>query len=147
MISGHFGKPEDYYKKVKPRKNMLDSLKARYKGLRIFFKPTSYIRELNESADMYEFAMFEEAYHQLMIELCDLTVESVNLILPEEDETSNIYITGGFSGNKLFVQLIREAYPAKRVWTSEIGNASALGAALVITGSSTELNLGLAECS
>ena len=104
---------------------------------KIFFKPYSYLRDLNDSVDMYEFATYEEAYHQLMIELCDFTVESINLILPENDETSNIYITGGFSGNKLFLEMIREAFPSKKVWTSEIGNASALGAALVISGSSS----------
>jgi sugar (pentulose or hexulose) kinase len=95
---------------------------------------------------MYEFASYEEAYHQLMTELCEITVESVNLILPSNDETRNIYITGGFSGNKLFLHLIREAFPSKQVWTSEIGNASALGAALVISGANPSINLGLAEC-
>jgi hypothetical protein len=42
--------------------------------------------------------------------------------------------------------MIREAFPSKKVWTSEIGNATALGAALVISGSSPDLNLGLSEC-
>jgi hypothetical protein len=32
------------------------------------------------------------------------------------------------------------------MWTSEIGNASALGAALVISGPAREVNLGLTEC-
>ena len=96
--------------------------------------------------DMYEFATYEEAYHQLMIELCDFTNEAINLILPENDDTSNIYITGGFSGNKLFVEMIRDAFPSKKVWTSEIGNATALGAALVISGAAHDLNLGLTEC-
>lgn len=114
--------------------------------MKIFFKPLSYLRDLNESIDLYEFASYEEAYHQLMIELCDFTAESINLILPANDETSNIYITGGFSANKLFVEMIREAFPSKQVWTSEIGNATALGAALVISGSTHDLNLGLSEC-
>ena len=72
-------------------------------------------------------ATFEEAYHQLMNELCDLTIEAINLVLPENDETENIYITGGFSKNELFQNLISEAYPSKIVYTSEIANGSALG--------------------
>ena len=52
---------------------------------------------------MYEFSSFEEAYHQLMNELGDLTIEAVNLVLPLNDETANIYITGGFSKNELFL--------------------------------------------
>ena len=81
-----------------------------------------------------------------MNELGDLTVEAINLVLPENDETENIYITGGFSKNELFLNLISEAYPSKLVYTSEIANASALGAALVISGSKPSLNLGLTEC-
>jgi sugar (pentulose or hexulose) kinase len=145
-ISDHFGKPEDYFKKLKYDRQLLSLMRAKYSNMKVFFKPYSYMRDLNDQIDMYEFTSYEEAYHQLMVELCGYTTDSVNLILPENDETSNIYITGGFSGNRIFVQLIREAFPAKKVWTSEIGNASALGAALVISGSSHDLNLGLAEC-
>ena len=46
----------------------------------------------------------------------------------------------------LFQNLITEAYPSKLVYTSEIANGSALGAALVISGSKPALNLGLTEC-
>ena len=145
-ISLHFGKPSDYFKKVRPDRQLLAAMKKKYSETKIFFRQSSYLRELNESVDMYEFAAYEEAYHQLMIELCDFTAEAIKLILPENDETSNIYITGGFSGNKLFLELIRDAFPSKKVWTSEIGNATALGAALVISGTSTALNLELTEC-
>ncbi len=145
-ISDHFGKPEDYFKKIRPDKQLVASMRTKYSGTKVFFKPFSFLRDLNDQIDMYEFASYEAAYHQLMIELCTYTVESINLILPENDETSNIYITGGFSWNKIFVQLIRDAFPDKKVWTSEIGNASALGAALVISGFTPEPNLGLAEC-
>jgi glycerol kinase len=146
MISEHFGKPVDYFKKVKPDQQLLSEIRTKNSNKKIFFKPGSILRDLNESIDMYEFATYEEAYHQLMIELCDFTAESIKLILSSYDDTENIYITGGFSGNKLFLQLIREAFPSKKVWTSEIGNASALGAALVVSGTSHSLNLGLAEC-
>jgi sugar (pentulose or hexulose) kinase len=146
QISDHFGKQEDYFKKVRLDKKLLSEMKTKYTGNKIFFKPYSYLRDLNDIIDLYEFATYEEAYHQLMIELCDFTVESINLILPKNDETSNIYITGGFSVNKLFVEMIREAFPSKKVWTSEIGNATALGAALIISGFNADLNLGLAEC-
>lgn len=146
QISDHFGKPADYFKKVKLDVELISGLKARFGDRKIFFKPYNYLRELNESVDMYEFTSYEMAYHQLMLELTGFTVESVKLILSVRDETSNIYITGGFSGNNIFVQLIRQAFPEKKVWTSEIGNASALGAALVISGESHSINLGLTEC-
>ena len=146
QISAHFRKPEDHFKKVKLDRELLSTNKSHFGDRKIFFKPYSYLRELNETIDMYEFSSFEMAYHQLMQELIDFTVESIRLILAESDETSDIFITGGFSGNTIFVHLIRLAFPEKKIWTSEIGNASALGAALVISGPAPKINLGLTEC-
>jgi sugar (pentulose or hexulose) kinase len=102
---------------------------------------------LKEHVDLYEFNSPEEAYHELMNELCDLTIEAIHMVLPSNDDIENIFITGGFSKNDLFLNLITEAYPSKLVYTSEISNASALGAALVVSGSESPLNLGLTRCS
>ena len=145
LIADHFNKPEDYYKKVRADKKLSALLKSKFIDKKIFFNPGSYSPVINEHIDMYEFKSFEESYHQLMNELSDLTILSVNLVLPEKDDISTIYITGGFAKNELFCNLITEAYPTKKVYTSEITNSSALGAALVITGSKPDLNLGLAS--
>ncbi len=145
-ITEHFRKPEDHYKKVKASMEMISHLKKRFLQKRAYFKPEPDSRDLLDYIDLYQFASFEEAYHQLMIELCDLTIEAINLVLPLNDETENIYITGGFSKNTLFCKIISEAYPLKSVYTSEIANASALGAALVLSESKADLNLGLTSC-
>ncbi len=145
-ITGHFRKPDDYYKKVKADDKLAEFLISKLDGKKVFFQTGAYSRDLKEYIDLYEFKTFEEAYHQLMNELGDLTVEAVNLVLPENDSSENIYITGGFSKNKLFCNIISRAYPSKKVFTSEIANGSALGAALVVSGSSSSLNLGLARC-
>jgi len=121
-------------------------LKARLNGKKVFFQTGAYSRDLKEYIDLYEFSSFEEAYHQLMNELGDLTVEAVSLVLPQNDESENIYITGGFSKNELFCNIISKAFPSKLVFTSEIANGSALGAALVVSGSQSSLNLGLTRC-
>ncbi|MCX6320795.1 MAG: FGGY family carbohydrate kinase [Bacteroidia bacterium] len=146
QLTIHFKKSEDYYKKVKADRQLSTVLKTKFKEKKIFFKTGPDPRELKDYIDLYEFSSLKEAYHQLMNELCDLTIEAINLVLPANDETANIYITGGFSNNELFLNLITEAYPSKQVYTSEIANASALGAALVIAGTKPSLNLGLTEC-
>ena len=146
-IAEHFNKPEDYYKKVCADIKLTARLKLKYQDKKHFFKTGHYTRDLKEYIDMYEFSSFEEAYHQLMNELCDLTIESVNLVIPEKDDIANIYITGGFSKNLAFLNLIAEAYKSKMVYTSEISNASALGAALIISGMKPDLNLGLTSLS
>lgn len=145
-ICDHFRKSEAYYKKVKTDNQLSTILKSKFNGKKVFFQTGPYSRNLKDYIDMYEFNTFEEAYHQLMNELGDLTIEAVNLVLPAIDETENIYLTGGFSKNELFQNLISKAYPSKSVYTSEIANGSALGAALVVSGSKSSLNLGLTRC-
>jgi sugar (pentulose or hexulose) kinase len=147
LICDHFRKPEDYYKKVKADKKLTSALKSKFSDKMVFFKAGPYSPVLKDYIDMYEFTSFEEAYHQLMNELCHLTILSVNLVLAEKDDITNIYITGGFSKNELFLNLISEAYPDKLVYTSEIKNSSALGAALIISGIKPDLNLGLTALS
>jgi sugar (pentulose or hexulose) kinase len=146
IISEHFAKSEDYYKEVKADNNLSTHLRSRFLGKKVFFQSGPLSRELKEYIDMYEFTTFDEAYHQLMNELGDLTVEAVNLVLPEVDETENIYITGGFSKNVLFQNSIARAYGSKFVYTSEIANGSAFGAALVVSGSNSSMNLALTRC-
>jgi len=84
-----------------------------------------------------------------MSELSDLTCEAIRLILPDKEDTENLYITGGFAKNKIFLKLIAKSFHSKKVYTSVINNATALGAALVIHQSISEkqpeLNLGLTE--
>lgn len=145
-INDHFGKSDDFYKKVKADKQLSVALKSKFNGKKIFFRTGPYSRDLKEYIDMYEFSNFDEAYHQLMNELGVLTVEAINLVLPEMDDTENIYLTGGFSKNELFQNVITGAYPSKAVYTSEIANGSALGAALVISGTKSDLSLGLTRC-
>jgi sugar (pentulose or hexulose) kinase len=147
LIAEHFGKPQNFYKKIKADKKLSASLKSKFADKRVFFNPGPFSPVLKEYIDMYEFKSFEESYHQLMNELCSLTVLSVNLVLPKDDDITTIYITGGFSKNELFLNLITEAFPTKNVYTSEITNSSALGAALIIAGNKPDLNLGLVSLS
>jgi sugar (pentulose or hexulose) kinase len=146
IINNHFKKGEDYYRNIKTDKGLLASLRLKKSREKIFFQNESYSRELKDYVDMYNFKSYEEAYHQLMIELCDLTVESIKLVLPENDDIENLYITGGFSRNSLFLHLICGAFRDKSVYTSEISNGSALGAALVLSEKKPVLNLGLTAC-
>jgi len=146
QVCNHFRKSEDYYKKVKADNQLSSLLKSKFSGKKVFFQTGPYSRDMKDYVDLYEFSTFEEAYHQLMNELGDLIIEAVNLVLPEMDATENIYITGGFSKSELFQKLITKAYPSKSVYTSEIANGSALGAAMVVSGSKSSLNLGLARC-
>jgi sugar (pentulose or hexulose) kinase len=150
MLNDHFRTTEDFYKNVKYDQDLIKMLKSRYSGdRRAFFNSGPGSREFKERIDLFDFKSFDEGYHQLMSELSDLTYEAISLILPDKDDTENLYITGGFAKNKIFLKLIAKSFPSKKVYTSVISNSTALGAALVIYQSMSdkqpELNLGLTE--
>ena len=150
-LNSHFKTRPDYYKKVIPDGRLIELCRKRSRQNRFFFENLPYSRELKEKYDFFVFKSFEEGYHQLMVELSELTVEAIDLVMTAENDIENIYITGGFSNNQLFLKLIAKAYSQKNVYTSEVSNATALGAALVILGSmypekKPALNLGLNRC-
>jgi len=152
LLNEHFRTTGDFYKNVNYDQDLLKMLKVRFSGdKRAFFNSGPGSREFKERIDLFDFKSFDEGYHQLMSELCDLTIEAIKLILPEKDDIENLYITGGFGKNSIFLKLLAKSFTSKKVFTSDINNATALGAALVIlkslSDSSPELNLGLTEYS
>ena len=151
ILNEHFKVKPDAYTEVKPDEAIEKRLTEKFGDKNFFLKPGPLSREFMEKIDLFDFGTFDEAYHQLMRELGRLTIEAVNLIIPDNDESENIYITGGFSRNLLFPRIISKAYPSKKVYTSIVNNSTALGAALVMTGKinpekEVELNLGLTMC-
>ncbi len=131
----HFIVPRDSYKYVTTDTKTLYALKKKLMGRRVFLKSEAGINELQEEIDFSIFKSFSHGYHQLMTELCDLTKEAIDLVIPSKDESENIYIIGGFAKNVLFLNILASAFPEKRILSAEIDNASALGAALVIRNS------------
>ena len=131
-LSSAFGVGDKAYKKVGLNRELLSALHTRNAGRRVFFKNGMPEDFIDKSVRTGDFNSFEEAYHQFMADLTGLTVESVNLIREQDDRTRNLYITGGFSKNTIFLEILGRYYPDKKIHASEIPNASALGAALVL---------------
>ncbi|MCW0482266.1 FGGY-family carbohydrate kinase [Gaoshiqia sediminis] len=105
-----------------------------------------------KSVDLSVFTSYEEAYTKLVMELTELCIRSIQLVIPQKDVTQNLYISGGFARNEIFIRLLAKHFSDKKVYTSEIDNASALGAALVIAGTIgrknlSQLDLGLKRWS
>jgi sugar (pentulose or hexulose) kinase len=87
------------------------------------------------------FGNYEEAYTKLMVDLTALCADAIRLVIPKQDSTKCLYISGGFARNGIFVHLLKAYFPHKKVLLSEIDNSSALGAALVISGVLAKANL------
>ena len=81
--------------------------------------------------DLREFADYETAYHQLIIDLISQQVISTNLVI-EKDRTKKLFVDGGFSKNPIYMNLLANAYPSIEVYASEIAQATAIGAAMAV---------------
>ncbi len=130
-LSKHFGLEAGYYKTVRTNSEKVLKMLNR-KHDRTFFRqgiPADYI---DHHANLSLFASFDDAYHHLMYDLVDLCLDSLSLIIPADDKSKVVYISGGFARNELFVRLLASRLPGKKVLTSEMDNSTALGAAMVV---------------
>lgn len=87
-------------------------------------------KQVVKSNDYLSFPTFDDAYNALIQNLVDQQVISTNLVL--QSTITTMYVDGGFSQNKIFMSLLAEAYPDRKVYAASVVQASALGAALVI---------------
>ncbi len=135
-LADHFKVETGSFKHVKYDKALTDKLKAQFGSKSVFFPSgkESFEEGLN-SVDLALFSDYDEAYAKLMIDLTALSIKSIELVIPKTDNTRTLYISGGFARNDIFVKLLSEQFSDKKVVTSEIDNASALGAALVVAKS------------
>ena len=147
-IAEYFEVKEDSYKRIVCDELLIGNYLKGEDDDKQFFKegvPEDYI---DRKIDLSKFSDFSEAYHRLMYDLTELNKQSIDLVSEDDDGVENIYVSGGFARNEIFVRLLGNFYPDKNIYTSEVDNSSALGAALVVHSSDTsdespKIDLGL----
>jgi len=130
-LNDHYGVTDELYKTIKNRSKTLGRMLASKRG-RVFFRhgvPPGYV---DNEVNLSHFLAFADAYHQLIFDLVDVCMEPIRQILAPDDKTEIVYITGGFAGNESFVHTLAARLPYKRVFTSDLTNVSALGAAMTV---------------
>ncbi|HLX90947.1 MAG TPA: family 78 glycoside hydrolase catalytic domain [Puia sp.] len=65
-----------------------------------------------------------------MLDLIKSVRRGVDLVV--DDSTKNIFVTGGFAKNDIFMRLLKNAFPRVNVMASRMIEASALGAAMIL---------------
>jgi len=135
----HFKIDDNYFKRLVPDDHLIHRyLDEKELPSNAFFRkemPENYVdKQVNPAL----FASFDEAYHRLVYDLTRLNANSINLISEKNDGVKNIFISGGFARNKIFVKMMSGVFPDMNVYTSDIDNATALGAALVISDNCRE---------
>ncbi|MFN2336335.1 MAG: hypothetical protein ABR560_05145 [Bacteroidales bacterium] len=130
-LDDRFGVTGELYKTIKIKTRKITKLLASKHG-RIFFRhgiPEGYV---DNDANLSHFLTYADAYHQMICDLTDHVMESYRFIIPADDQTEIVYITGGFARNDTFVRILAARMPDKRVFASAVENATALGAAMKI---------------
>jgi len=147
-LSAYFGESDDNFKNVKFSAKVISKLNAKFGEGRVFFKKGIPDNFLDEMVDLSQFENYIEAYHQLMIDLTFYSIKSIENVIPQNDKSDKIIVTGGFAKNDIYIRLLADYFFNKRIVISEIDNSSALGAAVVIwdevySDSVLNLDLGL----
>ena len=137
-IADHFQKGKGFFNTVSYDAGIVHSLKEKFpQDLRTSFEPgPSMFRE----RDVRQYASYEEAYHQLMMDIIAQQVLSTNLVL-NNVAVRKIFVDGGFSRNKVYMNLLSDAYTGYEVYAASVAQASATGAALAIHSGAVPDNL------
>ena len=153
LLESTFRVERGTYKRIRPNQDALRDLWDQGEENAGFFREGVPATYMDSEADLSLFKDFGEAYARLMLDLTRLVVQSVRLIIPRDDTTNHLYITGGFAKNPFFTGFMALAFQDKEVFTSEMDNATSLGAALVISGKvwtdaapTPDLGLNRVEC-
>jgi len=87
--------------------------------------------EANESL-LVNFNNYETAYYQLVFEISKKVMIAVDLILDENNDLKDVYISGGFNKNNIFVEFLSLLKPGITIRIPDVKNESALGAAMLM---------------
>ncbi|HRO45231.1 FGGY family carbohydrate kinase [Agriterribacter sp.] len=126
-LAAHFNKQTDHYTTVKFSKNIIDALRLQPE---VRAKDAASITVFPER-DLHAFTSYEQAYHQLMLDIMSRQINATGLVL-EGTDVKRIFVDGGFGKNPLYMHLLAEAFPGIEVYAASIAQATALGAALAI---------------
>jgi sugar (pentulose or hexulose) kinase len=135
-IATYFNKDTPYHKTVKFDKQMVQQLLHENNTRKKFFPHTMEVGgypafKKSKIVDLSLFHSYEEAYHQLNIDLMAMQAMTVETAMGNTT-IKKMYMTGGFCDNILFMQLLASRFPDIALYTASMIEASALGAALIM---------------
>ncbi len=126
----HYNKEPGYHRKVAFDPEIHSRLSEHY--LRFFkFEHIRSVLEQPDSSSIDNFTTFEEAYHQLMLELMELQVRSIKWAIGNS-KIAKIYIDGGFADNQIYIKLLSIEFPQYKLRTTRFPLGSALGAVMAM---------------
>ncbi|PWK27880.1 sugar (pentulose or hexulose) kinase [Arcicella aurantiaca] len=133
-LAPHFEKPNDYFKTVKYQVELIEKLQHENlntgESLRGARRPPMQ-ESLFGQRDLSVFETYEEAYHQLILDIVSQQLLSTELVL-HNAPVNKLFVDGGFGKNEIFMNLLAKAFPEMEVYAASVAQATSLGAALSI---------------
>ena len=130
-LTQKFNVDEDHHKNIEFNYDVYFEI---VKEFQYCFKWKSFSEKNMPNKTTYLYNTFEHAYHQLMIELVQLQVQSVKRIANTFD-IDRLYVDGGFTDNDLYIKLLSHYLRGMKLRTTKASLGSALGAAIAISDS------------
>ena len=81
--------------------------------------------------DLSLYRNYEEAYHQLMLNIMHRQVKALHLILDNQD-VKRIFVDGGFGQNPIYMHLLAESFKQMEVFAASVSQATSMGTAMAI---------------
>lgn len=131
-LSKYFNVEENHYLELTLNKELCAQTISESKS--IFFPndiPSDFIGNLKQ---LNNFDDYEHAYYQLIFEICYRVHEGIQHILDANNNLKNVYISGGFNKNDIFVEYLNQMMPEQSIQFPKGKFASALGAAMLMKG-------------
>lgn len=131
-LAAYFNTAVDHYKQLACNPALLQQLQQA--GNRE--APYAQVKQMGQRShfgkrNMAGFSSYEEAYHQLILDIIQQQLVSTQLVL-KGTNVKRIFVDGGFSKNPIYMHLLAAAFPDIEVFAASVAQASALGAALAV---------------
>ena len=127
-LADYFNKEVNYYTEVEYNPTCLGRLQRidmpKNNGRTAMLQQSVF-----EKRALTGFQSYEEAYHQLMLDIVSQQYYSTQLVL-EGTHVKRIFVDGGFGKNEIYMHLLADAFPDIEVFAASIAQATAMGAAL-----------------
>jgi sugar (pentulose or hexulose) kinase len=130
VFAKHFNVEAYHYLELNLNQTLCNAIFNKSKS--VFFKDemaSDYMADLNE---LNNFKNYEQAYYQLIFEISHLVYRGIERILDSNNNLKDVYISGGFNKNKIFVAYLSLMMPNQKIQFPKGKNASALGAAMLM---------------
>ncbi|MEP6737253.1 MAG: FGGY family carbohydrate kinase, partial [Chryseolinea sp.] len=136
LLATHFKTQPDAYTSIVFREEIFQALCASDSYDNIFYpvgmEGTGPLPQKQQHrTNLSVFENLGQAYHQLMRYLIRWQMMSIDLVDPNK-RVKNIIVVGGFTKNKLFLEILKRECKGRRIMISDHPRASALGAAWLV---------------